>query len=482
MKVFDRIRLLGQKASFAWNVSVLAGGAAAGQGVVIVASPLLTRLYTPEDFGLLAVFGGLLGLLGVVACLRYELAVPLPESDEEGISIVALSMLAALGMTVVTAVAVSFFREPIAILLGVPTLKDYLWMLPVGLLLFGTYRVFSYWSLRIRAFGAVARSKLIQSVAMVGIQLVGYPFGVSAMIMGLIAGQGAGFARLAVPAFRLARSRPGRFSWKVLQEAAIRYRRFPIYSTWGAILNSASSQLPVIMLASLFNAGVAGVYFLAHRVVALPSAMIGSAVSQVFLSRAAEAARNGGLKPMVANVHERLSQIVMPVVVLMVVAAPWVFPMAFGERWEMAGRFTQWMAPSIYFQFVASPLSLLFVVLERQRAEVLFQGVLLVSRIAALVCGGLTGDPMLAVALLALASAASYLAMLIWGMRASNNEAALVATVLARQLLIGLVLVAPSIVAGVLDVGPDLWIASLTLTGVLVLFRYYQLFMVSMSQ
>ena len=121
-KLTDTARRLLPKNHFARSVGILAGGTAAGQAIIVAASPILTRLYTPEDFGVLAVYASLLSILGVVASLRYELAIPLPESDEEAANVTVLSLVVVLGMALVTAAIALPFRQPIAEALNTPVL------------------------------------------------------------------------------------------------------------------------------------------------------------------------------------------------------------------------------------------------------------------------------------------------------------------------------------------------------------------------
>ena len=136
-KITAKLKQLLPNNRFARSVSVLAGGTAAGQLIVIAASPILTRLYTPEDFGLLAVYAGILGILGVIANLRYQLAIPLPDSDEDAASIAALSLLVVVLITVLAAIAVWLFGAELVHLLNTPALETYLWLVPVGIFLVG---------------------------------------------------------------------------------------------------------------------------------------------------------------------------------------------------------------------------------------------------------------------------------------------------------------------------------------------------------
>src|SRR5690606_17674747 len=115
------------RGSFARNVGVLAGGAALGQGITLLAAPLLSRLYSPDDFGLLAVYASLLGILSVAANLRYELAIPLPEGDEEAAQVLGLSLAVTVVVSLLAALVVWALGERLLGLIGSPALRPYLW-------------------------------------------------------------------------------------------------------------------------------------------------------------------------------------------------------------------------------------------------------------------------------------------------------------------------------------------------------------------
>ena len=140
----NQLRRLLPKNAFARGVSVLVGGTAGAQVLLVLAAPLLTRLYSPEDFGLLAVYASLLALIGVISSLRYELAIPLPEDDGEAANVAVLCLILVVISTILTGVLVLLMGSVIAAALGVPTLAGYLWLLPVGVLLTGFYSLFNY--------------------------------------------------------------------------------------------------------------------------------------------------------------------------------------------------------------------------------------------------------------------------------------------------------------------------------------------------
>lgn len=189
------IRGILPKNTFARGVTILVGGTASAQILLVLAAPVLTRLYTPEDFGLLAVYASLLALIGVVSSLRYELAIPLPEDEVEAANVAVLCLILVGLSTLLTGVLVWLLGSMVAEALGVPTLANYLWLLPVGVLLSGAYSVFNYWAVRTKRFTAIAGTKLRQALAILAIQLAAFKLGGIALLFGQVAGQGVGTTR-----------------------------------------------------------------------------------------------------------------------------------------------------------------------------------------------------------------------------------------------------------------------------------------------
>lgn len=179
----NQLRRLLPKNTFARSVSVLVGGTFSAQLLLVLTAPLLTRLYSPEDFGLLAVYASLLALIGVISSLRYELAIPLPEDDGEAANVAVLCLILVVISTILTGVLVLLMGSAIAAALGVPTLAGYLWLLPVGVLLTGFYSVFNYWAVRTKRFTTIAGTKLRQAIATLAIQLAAFKLGGIALLL-----------------------------------------------------------------------------------------------------------------------------------------------------------------------------------------------------------------------------------------------------------------------------------------------------------
>lgn len=404
------------KSAFARGVGVLVGGTAGAQALMVLAAPLLTRLYSPEDFGLLAVFTAILALFGVIAAGRYELAIPLPESDQEAANLTMLGFVLVVLTSAATFVVFLMWPQPIADALNVPGLAPYLWLIPIGVFFLGSYEVFSKWAIRCKQFPAIARTRIVQAIGTLGVQLGAFKLGVPALLGGHTAGQGLGACRLALSALKCPEFR--HCSLFEMRQQAVRHRRFPLYSSWTAIFGTASLQLAPLMLVALFGTAVAGLYALTLRILSIPSSLIGNAVGNVFMSSAPGAHRNGSLKDLVRKLHSRLAIIGALPLAILCFWGPEIFEFFFGAAWRESGVYAQWMAPWIYFHFQWVPLSAVAIVLEQQRGLLISEAVTLAVRFLSLgFCAFLELDAIVGIKVFAIVSAFLYLCRLLWFLR-----------------------------------------------------------------
>ena len=140
---FQIFRSLIPRNSFVRNSSLLVGGTLTAQILLVAASPILTRLYSPSDFGLLGVYTSMLAITLLLSSLRFDIAIPLPEEDVEAANLVALSLIIVVLVSLIILVFILVFRNIIAQILGLPLLTGYLFLLPLGTLIGGAYNVLS---------------------------------------------------------------------------------------------------------------------------------------------------------------------------------------------------------------------------------------------------------------------------------------------------------------------------------------------------
>lgn len=434
---------------------MLAGGTAGSQLLLVLAAPLLTRLYTPEDFGVLAVYASLLGLICVISSLRYELAIPLPENDEEAASVTVLCLLIVLGATVLTSLLVVLFGNTTAEFLGAAKLSPYLWLLPVGVFASSTYSIFNYWSLRNKSFPAIARTKLRQAFTTLVLQIGAFKLGAPALLAGQVFGHSAGTLSLALPAFKgpafqnVSRHGIGR--------AARRYRRFPIFSTWEGLTNTASLQLAPMVFSAAFGPASLGLYALAHRVLTLPLGLVGYAIGQAFFAHAPDAHREGKMGTSVTHFTVTLARLGAPPLILLILFGPDLFALVFGTEWRHAGYIAAWMAPWLYLQFIYSPISTVFSVTESQGNAFAAQATLLFVRSAALFAGWISQSFDSAIVFFCAASAFGYLICLVWAMRNAGAANRCLLNAVFKSNAIATVCVFPMLVVHILSITTPVW-------------------------
>lgn len=375
--------------SFLNKVGILGGGAAAEQAFSILAYPLLTRLYRPADLGIASVFSSLLAFVMVASALRYEFAIPLPADKDRAANLVALSLIVVLGMSTISALLVLLLRRTLADLVGSPELGIYLWLLPFAVLAGGAYRVLTYWAIRHKDYGRIARTRFAQGSVQAACQILfgGIQAGPLGLIGGDALGQTAGTLSLGSPLLKRPVGRLGKISAKGIKEAASRYKRFPMFSAGSALINTGGLQLPFVLFAGLYGPRLAGWLVLGQRFIGLPAYLIGQAVSQIYLAEASHLAdRPGDLRRMFIKTGRRMGVMGLVPIVLLMAVGPWAFSLLFGPQWREGGVYVQILGLMILVQFVVVPLSQTLNLLERQHWQLFWD----VGRLI-LVAGSIVG-------------------------------------------------------------------------------------------
>lgn len=472
--MFNRLKAAIFHSEFARSVTLMIGGTSASMALFILSSPILTRLYTPDEFGLLAIFLSLLSAFGAIGTLRYEHAIPVPESESKGISLVLLSFLIVLILTFMFAALIFTNADLLNDFFKTSLFSTYFCFVFSGLLVTGAYQVFNSWAVRAKTFAILAKSKIGMSITVVAIQLAGYQFGTAALIAGRIFGLLVGATMLL--AAMITRTNGSLISQefapgKIIQTAK-EFRKFPLYSTWGAVFNVVGTELPVLFLSAMFSGSIAGMFLLTNRVLNLPMSLVGQAVGRVFYSNAPAASRDGSLANSVIEIHKMLALFVAAPSWIVLIAGPELFALVFGIEWKTAGEFSQWMAPFLYINFVASPLSPLHMVLNRQFQGTVFHFTLFIVRVSGLFVGGLFGSALLSIALFFLGGAICWVGFLVWIFYITGASTQKLAIDTVGAVLRGFALALPVLAAKAFDVANLYLYLSIILSGCLILVHH----------
>jgi O-antigen/teichoic acid export membrane protein len=370
MRIVERVRGTIPHGGLRGGVVTLVAGTGFAQLIVILSSPILTRLYSPADYGAFAVAISVLSVLLTITCLRYEFAIPLPEADVEAANVLALCLVVAVCLSSIAAIVLWLAGGWLLRILGAPELGPYVMLIPLGQLGGGAVGALTFWAIRTRRFADIAAMRVTQSGVLVATQ-VGFGLlgaGAPGLLVGDVSGRIAGSNRLALAGWRSHSSSFRQVSRAGIMTAARRYRRFPILSSPSAILNTLANQAPLLLLVALYSAQVGGQYALADRLCSLPLTLIAGAVAQVFV---AESARLAHEQPEELRRLYRLTTVSLartaffPAVGLAVVAPLLAGPI-FGSNWQQAGVYVAILAPMYYLTFVTTATGDVLSVLERQ--------------------------------------------------------------------------------------------------------------------
>jgi O-antigen/teichoic acid export membrane protein len=382
---------------FVGNIIKLAGGTALGRGIIMLATPLFTRLYTTEDFGLLTVYIAIFTLVSGVASLQYQMAIPLPKSDETAANLLVLSLIIVIVMSLGIAGIVSMLQDQIVQWVNTPGLRPYLWLLPLSFCGVGIYQALSSWAVRKRAFTPIAKTTVSKDLATVLAQLVAglLQFRPLGLLVGDAIGRVSGSGTLGLLVVREDIHAFKRISPKTLAESAKKYFRFPIYSSPSILLNSAGLRLPPLLIAGFYGAEVAGWFGLVQRVIGIPVILIGTAVAQVYIGEAALMARENParLYKLFRRMVSRLLLIGCGPIILLGIVGPHLFQFVFGEGWYDAGVYVRLLTVMILVQFVVFPLSRTLSILELQDIQLAWDAVRLILVAGGVAISGRLGLP-----------------------------------------------------------------------------------------
>ena len=357
-KVTQRVENL-KHSSFLKHTLTLGSGVIIAQVIPIITSPVLTRLYSPECFGTLAVFMAIVSSIAPVVCGKYEVAMVLPKSDQDGMDLFVIALWMTFGLSLIFFISLLFFSDRVVLVLNAQKLDDWIFLTPVALLLTGILTAMNYLANRRQDYGKMARVRLIQAVSIAGISvllgLVGFDF--SGMILGSMAGIVAGLIYMTSsykPVFQRAI-----FRWSESKTRLMMlYKDYPIYNASSSLLNGITLSLPLFFLTHYFPESIVGYFALVLRVGRTPFSFISTSVSQINLRKIVELVNTQhAVFPYLVKVTLVLILIVIFPTVLLVKFAPSIFAVVFGKEWTEAGFYMQILMPAISVKFIVSTLS-----------------------------------------------------------------------------------------------------------------------------
>jgi len=352
------------------SILLITGGTAFAQLINTLLYPIITRIYSPDEYGVLIVFIAIVGVLSVGA-FKYELAIPIADDDEKAMNIMFLSIMTLLIYVGLISMILILFGESVLGLFNGEVLLSYIFFIILGVFLTGLYEILVQWGFREKNYRVISKTifsqSISQNITVLGLGLLS--LGSKGLLIGNLFGKSAGIinlSKLVIKKFSLKKINRKELLWSIK-----RYKKFPLYTAPSHIFGSLGNKLPIIFITSMYGVQTVGFYGLSYAIVNIPSVLIGKSVGDVFYGEAASIGRvdPSRIKNLSNKLLRKLFLIGIFPFIALLLGAPLLFSMVFGESWYESGVYASIISSFIFVRLIFSPISRVFEVFEKQKEK-----------------------------------------------------------------------------------------------------------------
>jgi O-antigen/teichoic acid export membrane protein len=353
------------KSAFLNKVLILIVGAGIAQIINLVLTVFLTRIYNPDQFGILGVFLTTATFLSIIATGRYDLAVILPKEDGKAKRIISLALLLTILFCVTTSLVFLFSRYASFNFLKNSVIEPWFYLLPIGIFLVSGGWIFNAWTVRQEKFKLISTAR-IGEASLTGItSILLKAFGTTGLIVGNLIGPFFYSLLLSTPFFQRLKSDSSRTL--SLKSIATEYNVFPKINILQSFLDLFQFSGLILLFTFFFPIQVAGLYALCLRILQAPMGLIVKPIAQVYFSEISKAIHNrNNLYELTYQTAVRTAIISLPIPLIILLFGPFLFSLVFGTQWAESGWYARIFVLWFYFDFIRSPISQLAIVLHKQ--------------------------------------------------------------------------------------------------------------------
>lgn len=362
------------KSEFVKNSSILIIGTVLAQVIPIMIQPIIRRTYTDAETGQLDLYLSFIGIMASFVNLNYSKTIVIPKNEESAMNLLAGSVLSSFAISLLIFIPFFIFDLQIIALLNLPvSFAPWLKLIPLSILLIGSHTSMTFWLTRTKKFKSIALNKFSRRSSEGLVQITGKSIFSNGLIIGSITGDLINFI---CNIYQVARTN---FNYKLISLSGIKkefktYKDFPIYSLLPTVLNTLSSNLPIIMITAFFSDKIAGQFGLSRMVLAIPLALISVSLSQVLLQKVAEKRqKNQSIKKLILNIFFALFFMSIVGTLIIIFFSKQLFTFAFGADWILASEISQIMIYYYALYFIATSFSVIFIALEEIKLNSIWQ-------------------------------------------------------------------------------------------------------------
>jgi len=349
------------------NVFTLFSGVTIAQAIPVFISPILTRIYSPQDFGILSLFLAFSMIIASLSSGRYEFAIILPKDDAHAVNIAALAIFISLIFSIFIFCLITLFHDLIITTLKDENIAIWLYFVPFASFLISLFNILNYLKIRDKKYKDISCVKIVRSIFSGSIQLlIGL---LEASPLGLIFGNIGSYITSNLLLCRKLTSKASisKISFLGIKNQAIRYVRFPKFTLPGELCNALSLNLINIFITTLFSISILGLYSLINRIMIAPLNLIGNSIGQVYYKEAAlEKINTGNNISILLATIKKLIIVSIPVFIILYIYIDEIIPFLFGRNWSIAGKYARILIPLFAVRFIVSPITVTLNVLEKQ--------------------------------------------------------------------------------------------------------------------
>lgn len=356
-------------------MGILASGAGIAKVIGLLTMPIITRIYTPEDFGVLAVFSTAIFLIVPLSTLFYSITIPLPKTDGMAVNIVFICSVMIVLIASILAMLFAFFGDSIFGFFNMAVIADYWWILLIGIIAASFYELMTYWATRVKAFKSVAKTKvwqaLISAILKIGLGLLGYkPLG---LFIGDVGQRGGGGISLVKEFYNKFKSNINYVTYNRIKFVLRYYIDFPIYRLPSQFVMKLTGQIPVLYFAYQFGREETGQLGLSLSIIGLPMILLGSSTGKAFYANISRVDSKNSIEIylLTKSVLRRLILFSVPPFLILYTLSPVLFAYIFGSEWHNAGEFTRILSIYLLSQFMYSPIGSYIFNVYKEQSKVL---------------------------------------------------------------------------------------------------------------
>ena len=407
------------------NVMVMVSGRIIAQIIPIVLTPLLTRIYSPGEFGIFGVYSTIIAIVALISNGRYSLSIILPKEDGQAKRLFLLSSIFTIICTILFGILATIFGKEIFNYLEIPLLSEYIIILLLNILFIGLYEPLYYLTLRTKQYKILTTNIVIQALILVFTRIsLGYlGYTETGLIISYLVGYSLSYllllARLKIPIFRLVKE----FKIKDYTELIKRYSRFPKFSLPADILSMLANYSPNILLNKIFGSVSTGYYSMSDKILGSPVWFITSSVGDVFKQEASEQLRtkNSCFDVFIKTSRTMFLLGLVPFLLIAIVA-PLVIPFVLGPNWEPVGDLIRIFSLMYFLRFIVNPVSHIIYIVNKQNYNIFFQGINLFTTIISFALGFYFKDLYLCLITFSILSSISYIIVFLYSYKFARES------------------------------------------------------------